>query len=962
MKTAKSILLLGQTIFFSILSICSSAQETWYPSGPSNNTFNNQFALQASISKLALSYSDPNTILAGTTSGELYKSTNAGNDWTNISLNLPNKRPVKILQIHPQNNKYIYLGTQSRLFFSEDNGENWQILFELDNMNPRALYINQITNATVFTTEKGTFYSANGINDWFKTDHNEGYDIISIPENPNQLYLLKRESSTNKLNLVKSENSGVSFSGAQVLWDQTPIQNFISGKLTISEANTNKIFIYLSGNQSTSDNNNLGLWVFERDSETLTRNYIGAPYNTTHPNLLTSNNESSYVKGFEYINIAVNPSNENEILFGSINLFSSLDGGLSFAKNNTISQYAPAGYYINVRDIASKNGISYLATDGGLYKSSNFFKDADYQIITENIQSANCYDFAHAWHKNSFVSSAENIGSFARRPNYQSDYTAYLGGIENTFTAMNLYHDHIAYNKELNTIVLPNNIGSSAIINSNYFKLDVNSNKLPVKNTQLCYHPNRYNIAFTGQAHQLMRSSNGGNTFQQIYNFDPQYIITEINIDRRNPNLMYLILQSKASNSNSKKLMRSTDGAKSWYSVDLPSTLNDKHLMIAIDANQEGTVYICSKSPSNGSRIYKSSNKGDSWQAISLSGLPNQFFHDILFMTGYNNGLILCTESSVYRFYENQGWKPFNAGLPEQISISKANYYYKEGILKISSYGKGLWSVKLEEQQIQPKATLSIDKVTAQVNCVEDAVFKCFDFSMVQKEQYAIQWHFEDGNVTSQVEDYKKDISFDSPGVKTIKLSILNKNNQVVDIDSIQVEILLKEVEKNVTIEFENTLDNDGLDESFYHYVSGRIHTGHGGFGNSNACFWLNNKLINSNKKAIIPIATDLSDMDNPYLEFDIAYSQFACIEDVLSIYSKTCAEDQYTINTVLATEDLKSTEIQKFNFVPTASQWKKISIPLSNLSLANRSFVYIEQMTPEGNNLFIDNISIINY
>ena len=125
---------------------------------------------------------------------------------------------------------------------------------------------------------------------------------------------------------------------------------------------------------------------------------------------------------------------------------------------------------------------------------------------------------------------------------------------------------------------------------------------------------------------------------------------------------------------------------------------------------------------------------------------------------------------------------------------------------------------------------------------------------------------------------------------------------------------------------------------------------------------WLNNKNIPSNKKGMIPLAVNLSSMENPHLEFDLAYAQFACVDDLFIVYSKSCEDPDFTTNVVYHTEDLKTTEIEEMNFMPSPNQWKKFSIPLTNLQKAERAFIYLEQLTPNGNNLFIDNIKIIDY
>jgi photosystem II stability/assembly factor-like uncharacterized protein len=962
MKTSIPILRIGLITLLIFLSTLVQGQMSWQASGPSNNEYNEKFAIQSSISRIALVNDHPDIILIGTNWGEIYRSTNKGESWDNISLNLPNSRMIQVLEIHPLEHNKIFAASRSRLFYSNDTGLSWQILLELDNIDPRALHIDPLNNSILLTSAKGSFFSSDmGLN-WLQTDTDAGFDLIATPGQYSTVYLLKSSQSNTNMNLVQSFDSGFSFTEDQLIWDTLPIQEFKHGKLTLSSEDPEKIFIYLSGNQSNEDNNNLGLWVYNTNSGTLTKHYNGAPYTNDHPNLLTINNGSNFTKGFNYVHILANPQNAQELLFGAINLFSSTNSGIDFQNQTVISEHAPDGYSMNVRDMASNGLVSYIATDGGLYKSTNFFNDGNYELITDNIQGAFCYDFSHAWHSRSFVSSGEYNGSFARRPSYPDSKTKYAGGIENTFTALNLYSEQVFFNQELNFVHIPNNINLNTTVNPNYFKINPNSNKLPVKNTSLRNHPRRYNIAFIGQDNKLMKSENGGHTFYTAFSFNTSLMVTEIEISRINPDLMFLVLQGKASNSNSKQLMKSTDGGSTWTAIDLPQNLTDKHLLIALDANEEESIYLTQKKPSNSERIFHSDNAGQSWDPINSASLPKHFIHDLIFLTGYENGLIVCTEKSIYRQEANSGWQLLNHGLPNQISTSKANFYYKEGILQISSYGKGLWSMDLEESQLKPKATISVDKILASANCLDLAIFKFFDYSMVQKDQYSIQWDFEDAYIVYEIDDYKKNIVFNTPGIKTVALSIIDSAGNIVDRDSITVTVNLKDIDTSVDIDFEASSLDLGLDTLYPHYEAGRVFIETGGFGGSDACFWLNNKNISSNKKRMIPLAVNLSNMENPHLEFDLAYAQFACVYDIFTVYSKSCEDPDFTTNTVYNTEDLKTTETEEMNFMPSPDQWKKFSIPLTNLQQAERAFIYLEQLTPDGNNLFIDNIKIIDY
>lgn len=55
----------------------------------------------------------------------VFKSTNAGGSWTNITNNLPDI-PANTIQVHPQNPNLLFLGTDIGLFLSENGGQTWQ--------------------------------------------------------------------------------------------------------------------------------------------------------------------------------------------------------------------------------------------------------------------------------------------------------------------------------------------------------------------------------------------------------------------------------------------------------------------------------------------------------------------------------------------------------------------------------------------------------------------------------------------------------------------------------------------------------------------------------------------------------------------------------------------------------------------------------------------------------------------
>ena len=76
---------------------------------------------------LTIDPDDHNLIYAafgGFQAGNLWRTNNGGQSWTDISQGLPDA-PIRDITLHPQRSAWIYLATQVGLFASEDGGATW---------------------------------------------------------------------------------------------------------------------------------------------------------------------------------------------------------------------------------------------------------------------------------------------------------------------------------------------------------------------------------------------------------------------------------------------------------------------------------------------------------------------------------------------------------------------------------------------------------------------------------------------------------------------------------------------------------------------------------------------------------------------------------------------------------------------------------------------------------------------
>ena len=84
------------------------------------------------VTDVVFSRNDPNTVYiaySGFFSDHVYKSTDLGESWVSISRSLPDI-PVNALELHPDDERIVFAGTDLGMFITLDGGESWAVYNE----------------------------------------------------------------------------------------------------------------------------------------------------------------------------------------------------------------------------------------------------------------------------------------------------------------------------------------------------------------------------------------------------------------------------------------------------------------------------------------------------------------------------------------------------------------------------------------------------------------------------------------------------------------------------------------------------------------------------------------------------------------------------------------------------------------------------------------------------------------
>jgi photosystem II stability/assembly factor-like uncharacterized protein len=161
-----------------------------------------------------------NTWFAAAVSGGVWKTTDAGNTWKNLTDQLPNLA-TNCIAMASSDPRIIYIGTGegyggfgmvngNGIFRSIDKGDNWELVASTEN-NENFKWINKIHidpsdyNTVVAATNTGIFKTINGGASW-DTTYFTGYRVQDMVINPMDSQTLY--AGVNSLGIIKSYNFG----------------------------------------------------------------------------------------------------------------------------------------------------------------------------------------------------------------------------------------------------------------------------------------------------------------------------------------------------------------------------------------------------------------------------------------------------------------------------------------------------------------------------------------------------------------------------------------------------------------------------------------------------------------------------------------------------------------------------------------------------------------------------------
>jgi len=670
---------------------------------------------------------EPNTFYMGATGGGVWKTTDAGLTWRNLSDHDIKTASVGAIAVAPSDPNVVYVGMGTAdprgnvipgdgIYRSTDAGNHWTHLglkqagqigkIVVHPLNPDWVTVAVLGNVFGPSTERGIFRSKDGGKTWEKilyvSDKTGAIELVADPSNPRILYAGFWTAERKSWTLIDgSAEGGVwkSLNGGDT-WEKLGggLPNGIVGRvgIAVSPIKPSRVWIQIEA----KDESKGGLYRSEDSGKTFTR---------------ICRDHTIRQRAWYYSRIYADPKNENTVYNLNVSFMKSIDGGKTFSRINV-----PHGdthvLWINPDNpntmIQGNDGGACITLNGGSTWSSQLNQPTPefYRLTLDNQFPYRLYS---AQQDNSTISvpsrfdpalspqeqwrevgggESGHIAVDPRNPNviYAGNY---IGQITKTDLSRGHRRDVVAY-PQMHDGTAPRDIR---------YRFQWNAPiRVSPHNPDVVYHCSQY----------VHRSTDAGRNWEVISpdlttNNDKYHDIPggPIQHDHTGVELYTTIFAFEESTqtpgelwagSDDGRVHLSRDNGKSWQNItpgNIPvdGTVN----MIDLSAHAAGRALIAvHKYRENDFKpyIFLTDNYGKSWTLLSdgKNGIPADQYVKVVREDPKRKGLLYAgTDLGMFvSFDEGKNWQPFQLNLPP---VSIADMAIKEGDLVLATHGRGFW-------------------------------------------------------------------------------------------------------------------------------------------------------------------------------------------------------------------------------------------------------------------------------
>ena len=628
----------------------------WTSIGPTPGYYFAYGNISGRIPTIKYDPNNPNIIYFGAAFGGVWKSTNGGSTWVNMSDNEVSLSSGA-LAIDPTNSQIIYYGTGEAtysgasyygrgLLKSTNGGLNW---VNYTAGLPASTYFSRIAIRPNHSTE---IYAALGNSGLYKST-NSGVNWSQLVSGRCDDIIFKTSGDTA---FITGSGTGykISIDGGTTFTTNTALTMGARNHIAFCKASPNVLYVsvYLSsGSVNVFKSTNSGL------------NY------TQVVTSLLGGGQAWYD-----FYMHCNPANPNIAYVGTIDVWRTTDGGANFV--NITNSYGSGIVHPDQHNLdfnpTNPNEIM-CANDGGVWKSSN--GGTTWTNLNAGLTITQFYwmasDPTNAAH---LMGGTQDNGS--QRTTGAVNWVAAFGGDGGVACFHTKNSFYMLGESQNNGLMRSNDNGNT------WFDGTTGLSGTGVWVSPIICHPDSEAIFYTARQ-QVFKTTNDGASWTAISSGTSGQI-SQMNISKTNPNIMFASAGSV--------LYKSTDRG---YTFVTTSSGMPSRLISGIYVHPDSSnVVIVTFSGFGAGKIYKTTDGGTNWANIS-GNLPDSPTNDgLIYHPGYSTSYYLVAMDIGVFMTSSWGatWTELANGLPNTVAMH-LDYNLSANKIRIGTHGRGTYEI-----------------------------------------------------------------------------------------------------------------------------------------------------------------------------------------------------------------------------------------------------------------------------
>jgi photosystem II stability/assembly factor-like uncharacterized protein len=653
---------------------------------------------------MSISQQNPNIIYIGAADGGVFKTTNAGVQWT-PTFDFERSISMGAVAVDPTNDNIVYAGTGEAnssgdsydgygIYKTTNGGTNWFLLgleetrhigkIVIDPTNTQVVYLAAMGTLFTGNSGRGVYKSTNGGASWnrmlFVNDTTGVVDISINPQNTNILLAAswqRRRGPEGRLyvggpgtGIYRTTDAGSSW---MLLTNGLPAPGPNVGRPGVAIAPTNPLVAYAE--YADDPGNFLGVYKTTDGGDSWTRTNDGALGSLTGG------------FGWYFGKVFIDPRNENNVFVCGVQMGKTVTGGASWTTQNT----SHADNHALVFHPTDPN-IMYIGNDGGFCTSTNggtsWFRYTDQDLPISQFYAG----YIDPLNPQNSMGGMQDNGTPRTQTGGLNNWTSINGG-DGFYCVIDYTNSSFQYaESQYGAIRRTTNNWSSSQSGSSGFTGRKNWS------TPIIIDPNNPFILYTG-SERLHRTTNRAASWTPISpdlsdglvpGFSAYATITTIDVAKTDSNV----------------IMVGTDDANVWVTTNLGTTWaqvntglpNRWITRVRFDPTDHEIAYVTLTGYRHDSylpHIFRTTNLGTTWQDIS-GNLPEAPINVVVVDPQFTSRLYIGTDVGAF-FTTNAGqtWSSMGVGLPNAV-ISDMHLHSSTRIARAFTHGRSMWQVSID--------------------------------------------------------------------------------------------------------------------------------------------------------------------------------------------------------------------------------------------------------------------------